>query len=187
MGLNLEDLRAPLEEVKFLSGTRIVPVPFGASEYALWRSIQVEIAKDAPDRTKIGTMAMEIIRACYPGVTDDDLLDCNSDMLMALTAYPGGKIDMVRAALKNAAAVEQEQAVAAPPEKPATTPLSSPKKNGSTSASRSRKRAAKTSSTSTSADPTDGQSSSGTGTTDSKSVSESTPYSVKWTPSTAPA
>src|SRR4051812_2175964 len=129
--MRLADLLAPLEEVEFLSGTKIVPVPFGPPEYALWREIQHE-ADNGKDAEKIGRMSFQIIRACYPGVTDDDLMDCTSDMLMTLTAYPGGKIEMVRAALKNAAVVE---ASATPP-----PPPSSPRTNGNTSSRRSRAR-----------------------------------------------
>ena len=169
--MRLADLRKPLEEVEFLSGTKITPVPFGPPEYARWREVEHEVEKGRGhgDPQKIGDLCIEIIRACYPGLTDHDLLDCEPQMLIALAAYPGGKIEQVRAALKNAEAVEA--AGAAPP--PATTP-SSPKTSGNTSASKSRKRSAKTSGTSTTASPTDAPSSSGIASIDSMNRSAST-------------
>lgn len=180
--MRLADLRKPLEEVEFLSGTKITPVPFGPPEYALWREIEHEIKKgrEAGSAQKIGDNCLTIIRACYPDVTDDDLVDCDPEMLLALTAYPGAKIDMVRTALKNVAAVEP-----APDTVPPATPPSSPTTSGSTSSPKSRKRSAKTGGERTTVSPTDAPSSSGTPTTGSTSLSGSIPSAVKWTTSTA--
>jgi len=133
MSLRLADLEAPLDDVVFPNGAKHQPVPFGPTEYRLWRDIQTET-----DALKRGTMLMQIVTACYPAATPDDLDSCTPKMLIAMAAHAGRKIDQIRDALKNVngAAVAE----AAPP----TTPPSSPRTNGGTSSRNSRKRSVKT-------------------------------------------
>ena len=143
MTLRLIDLEAPLDDVEFPNGATHTPVPFGPTEYRLWRDIQTET-----DAGKRGAMCMQIIAACYPKATADDIDSCTPKMLIAMAAHAGRKIDQIRDALKNVGGVELAETPPTPP--PPTTP-SSPKMNGNTSASNSRKRSAKTSLTSTGA------------------------------------
>jgi hypothetical protein len=142
MGLNLREFLKPLEPVTFPNGVTHQPTPFGTAEYQLWRE-----AIHLTDGERIGQLMLQIIRACYPTVTDDDLLDCNWEMLLALASYPGEKIDQARTIIKNVAAVARET-TPVPPE--SNTP-SSPETSGSTSSPKSRKRSAKTGGASTTA------------------------------------
>lgn len=179
MTLRLIDLEAPLDDVEFPNGATHVPVPFGPNEYRLWREMPTE-----PDAMTRGKMLLQIVTACYPKATVDDIDSCTPKMLIAMAAHAGRKIEQIRDALKNvdvAAGVETAPTTTEPP--PATPPLS-PKPSGSTSSRATRKRSGKTRGASTTASPTDGQSSSGTGTTTSKNPDESTPFSVNWTTST---
>ena len=181
MTVNLIDLAKPLEDVRFPNGSVHVPVPFGPAEYALWR----ELTKTT-DPALASQCGMQIIRACYPTVTDDDLLDCDGEMLLVLAAHPGRKIEQVKTALKNVGAAAQPEPPPTTSEPPATTVPLSPKTSGSTSSSRSRKRSGKTGGPSTSASPTADPNSSGSASTTSKSLGASTPCAVNWTTSTAP-
>lgn len=180
MTLDVVAFRKPLDDVRFPNGIVHQPVPFGPAEYQLWRD-----AQKVTDPQQFGLMMLQLVRACYPTVTDDDILDCEPDELLIIAAHPGRKIEQVKTALKNVAAA----VVAAenpPPQVQAASPLSSPKTSGPTSASRSRKRSGKTGGVSTtSADPTDGPSSSGSATTTSKNPDESMPFAVNWKTSTA--
>ena len=168
MGLDLREFRKPLEDVTFPNGAKHQPVPFGPTEYQLWRDLQ-----KLTDPVEAGQIGIAIIRACYPTVTDEDILDCDAEMLFALAAYPGGKIEQVRNALKNAAREEPEKD---PPTVGAATSLSasSPKTNGSTSSSESPEPSGETGGTSKSAGHTDDPSSSGSATTSSPTLSAST-------------
>ncbi len=153
MTLRLSDLRKPLEDVEFPNGARHVPVPWGATEYELWRD-----AQESTDQRAVGAMILKIVVACYPNATPFDLDSCideDGTTLIALAAYAGRKIEQVRTALKNVVAVAASEPVAPPPQ--ATTPPSSLKTNGVTSASKSRKRSAKISGASTTASHTGAQ------------------------------
>jgi hypothetical protein len=132
MTLRLADLEAALDDVEFPNGSKHVPVPFGPTEYRLWRDIQSET--DAHTR---GTMLMQIVTACYPNATADDIDSCTPKMLIAIAAHAGRKIEQVIDALKNvdAAAVAAE----ASPPSPST-----PKTSGSTSSRKSRGPSGKT-------------------------------------------
>ena len=145
MTLRLMDLEAPLDDVELPNGTKHVPVPFGPKEYQLWR----DLAKETDARER-GRIVMQIVRACYPTVTDDDLASCTPRMWLAMAAHAGHRIEQVRDALKNvdAAALAEYQA---PPEpaQATTTPPSPRRKSGSTSSPRSPKRSAKTGGTPT--------------------------------------
>jgi len=143
--MRLVDIEGPLEEVEFPNGTKIIPVPFGPAEYKLWREMPSETENE-----KRGKMLLQIIHACYPTATVDDLDSCTPKMLIAMAAHAGRKIDQIRDALKNV----DMAAVGATPAPVATTPPSSPTRSGNTSASKSRKRSARTSGTSTTASPT---------------------------------
>jgi len=147
MTLRLLDLEAPLDDVEFPNGAKHVPVPFGATEYKLWRDLQQET--DALTR---GQMLLQIITACYPNATEDDIGSCTPKMLIAMAAHAGHKIEQVREALKNVGGVAAETAVA-PPEA-TTNPPSSPKTSGSTSSRKLRKRSAETGGTPTIAEIT---------------------------------
>jgi hypothetical protein len=184
MGLDLRELRKPLDDVTFPNGAKHQPVPFGPTEYQLWRDAQKET-----DQKKVGRMVLQIIRACYPTVTDDDILDCDGDMLLAVAAYAGGKIEQVRHALKNAAAVaSQPETPPSPPADPAAATVpSSPKTNGATSSRKSRGRSAKSGGASTTVSPTASPISSGSRSTVSTTPNASTRFAESSTTSTAPA
>jgi hypothetical protein len=147
MTLRLTDLEAPLDDVEFPNGAKHVPVPFGPTEYRLWRELPGE-----PDPMKRGTMLMQIVTACYPTATVDDIDSCTPTMLIAMAAHAGRKIDQIRDALKNVAGAVAA-ATTEPPPKEAATP-SSPKMNGATSSRKSRARSAKTGGASTTASHT---------------------------------
>jgi hypothetical protein len=136
MTLRLTDLEAPLDDVEFPNGAKHVPVPFGPTEYRLWRELPGE-----PDPMKRGTMLMQIVTACYPTATVDDIDSCTPTMLIAMAAHAGRKIDKIRDALKNVAG-----AVAAQESQPplVTTPPSSRRTSGASSSRKSRARSAKT-------------------------------------------
>jgi hypothetical protein len=146
MTLRLTDLEAPLDDVEFPNGAKHVPVPFGPTEYRLWRELPGE-----PDPMKRGTMLMQIVTACYPTATVDDIDSCTPTMLIAMAAHAGRKIDKIRDALKNVAG-----AVAAQESQPplVTTPPSSRKTSGASSSRKSRARSAKTGGASTTASHT---------------------------------
>ena len=174
--LRLADLEKELDDVEFPNGAVHKPVPFGKDEYRLWRDLQTEA--DAMTR---GKMLLQIVTACYPKATADDLDSCTPKMLIAMAAHAGRKIEQIRDALKNVGAVEE--AGANPPPAPPTTP-SSPKTSGNTSSPKSRKRSAKTGGPSTSADLTASPTTSGSPTTTLKNPDASTPFAVSWTTST---
>jgi hypothetical protein len=140
MTLRLTDLEAPLDDVEFPNGAKHVPVPFGPTEYRLWRELPGE-----PDPMKRGTMLMQIVTTCYPTATADDIDSCTPTMLIAMAAHAGRKIDQIRDALKNVAGAVAAAATEPPPA--AATP-SSPKTSGGTSSRSSRARSAKTRGTS---------------------------------------
>jgi hypothetical protein len=149
MTLRLLDLEAPLDDVEFPTGAKHHPVPFGSTEYRLWRELPNET-----DAMKRGTMLMQIVAACYPTATPDDIDSCTPRMLIAMAAHAGRKIDQIRDALKNVDAVGE--AAATPPHLPpqeATAP-SSPKTSGATSSRKSRARSEGTGGTSTTVDHT---------------------------------
>lgn len=100
---------------------------------------------------KRGQMCLQIIRACYPKATDDDIDSCTPRQLIAMAAHAGHKIEQIRDALKNVGREEPKEV-----EVPATSPLppSSPTTSGNTSASKSRRRSAGTSGTSSTVSPT---------------------------------
>jgi hypothetical protein len=143
MTLRLTDLEAPLDDVEFPNGAKHVPVPFGPTEYRLWRELPSE-----PDPMKRGQMLMDIVMACYPTATVDDIDSCTPTMLIAMAAHAGRKIDQIRDALKNvagavaAAATEPPLAAAAP---------SSRRTSGASSSRKSRARSGKTGGRSTTA------------------------------------
>lgn len=145
MTLRLVDIEAPLEDVEFPNGAKHVPVPFGPTEYRLWREVQ----QDTDNGTR-GAKLMEIVRACYPKATDDDIDSCSPKMLIALAAHAGRKIDQIRDALKNVdlAAASTPATPPAPDAPPATTP-SSPRTSGATSSPKSRARAGRSGGAST--------------------------------------
>lgn len=167
--LRLVDIEAPLDEVEFPNGAVHTPTPFGPTEYRLWRDIQEET--DAMAR---GRMLMQIVTACYPAATADDLDSCTPKMLIAIAAHAGRKIEQVREALKNVEAVEASATPQPPP--------SSPKTSGSTSSRRSRARSGKRGAASRTAPPN----SSGGTTTNSPTRSASTNSDASSTTSTAP-
>jgi hypothetical protein len=138
MGLDLREYRKPLEDVVFPNGVTHQPIPFGAVEYELWRT---DVMRTTDPET-FSAAVMRIVRNCYPTVTDDDLLDLNADMMLSLAAYPGEKIEQVRAILKNVAAGAQATAAVATPEN--DSPPSTPKTSGATSSPKSRRRSART-------------------------------------------
>lgn len=146
MTLRLADLEAPLDDVEFPNGTIHQPVPFGPSEYKLWRE-----ARQSTDEAFRDEAVVKILRACYPTATEEDLSLCTPRMVAAMIAHAARKIEQVRDALKNVAGAPKEPPAEEPLE--TTAPLS-PKTNGPTSASSSRKRSAKTSGTSTTANLT---------------------------------
>lgn len=180
MTLRLTDLEAPLEEVEFPNGAKHVPVPFGPNEYRLWRDIQQET-----DAMKRGHMLMQIVTACYPKATADDIDSCTPKMLIAMAAHAGRKIEQIRDALKNVDGATQKPEEPEDPPPAAMAPLS-PKTNGPTSSRSTRKRSGKTRGESTTASPTDGQSSSGTGTISWTSPAGSTVSGGNSMTSTAP-
>jgi len=180
MTLRLADLEAPLDDVEFPNGAKHVPVPFGPTEYRLWRDIQKE-----PDAQKRGTMCFQIITACYPAATVEDIDSCTPTMLIALAAHAGHKIEQIRDALKNVAAAATPESPPSPNNPPATVP-SSPKTNGSTSSRKSRARSGNRGTPSDGASHTDGRNSSGGTSTISTTPSGSTPSDVSSTPSTVP-
>jgi hypothetical protein len=143
MTLRLTDLEAPLDDVEFPNGAKHVPVPFGPTEYRLWRELPSE-----PDPMKRGQMLMDIVMACYPTATVDDIDSCTPTMLIAMAAHAGRKIDQIRDALKNVAGAVAAQE-SQPPQ--ATTRPSSPKTSGATSSRKSRARSGKTGGASTTA------------------------------------
>ena len=145
MTLRLVDLEAPLDDVEFPNGARHVPVPFGPTEYKLWRELP-----DEPDAQTRGVMLMQIVAACYPTATPDDIDSCTPKMLIAMAAHAGRKIDQVRDALKNVVAAPASASRAPEP----TMAPSSPKTSGATSSRKSRARSAKTGGASTTAVPT---------------------------------
>jgi hypothetical protein len=150
MTLRLLDLEAPLDDVEFPNGTKHQPVPFGPTEYRVWRDSQKET-----DAVARGRMLMQIVRACYPTATDDDLDSCTPKMLIAMVAHAGRRIEQVRDALKNGdGAVAAAATPVAPPEATTKAP-SSPKTTGSTSSRKSRARSGKTGGTPTTPAPTD--------------------------------
>ena len=182
--LRLADLEAPLDDVEFPDGSVHKPVPFGPTEYRLWRELQKET-----DSHAVGRIAMQILRACYPTATDENFDTCTSTMGLALMAHASRKIDQVRDALKNAGARQEPEdpppAIAA--KIPPTTPPSSPQTNGNTSSRRLRRKRGKTGGESTTVSPTDDPSSSGTAITTSSSTSGLQTYAASWTTSTAPS
>jgi hypothetical protein len=178
MTLRLLDLEAPLDDVLFPNGTKHQPVPFGAKEYHAWRAIQTET-----DALARGTMLMQIVSACYPTATADDLESCTPKMLIALAAHAGRKIDQVRDALKNVDAVGAEAATEPPPSVEAAP--SSQRMSGGTSSSKSRARSGKTRGTSTTASPTGSPTSSGTVFITSTTPNVSTHFVESSTTSTA--
>jgi hypothetical protein len=183
MTLRLIDLEAPLEDVEFPDGTKHQPVPFGANEYKLWRQLQKET-----DKAVVGKLGYQIMRACYPTVTDDDIEMCSGTMLLALVAHAGRKIDQVREALKNAAAAEAATTEPPPAVETATAAApSSPKTSGATSSRKSRARSGKTGGASSTASPTEGQSSSGTVFITSTTPNASMHFVESSTTSTAPS
>ena len=137
MTLRLIDLESPLDDVEFPNGSKHQPVPFGPTEYKHWRELQTET-----DAMKRGTMLMQIVSACYPTATPDDIDACTPRMLIAMAAHAGRKIDQVMDALKNADAVGASEPAAPPPQ--ASTMPSSPKMSGATSSRKSRARSGKT-------------------------------------------
>lgn len=143
MTLKLTDLEAPLDDVEFPNGAVRPATPFGATEYKLWRALATE--QDAGQR---GAMLMQIIRACYPTASDDDIDSCTPKMLIAMAAHAGRKIDQIRDALKN---VDVAAAVASQPSAAPVSPPSSPTTSGNTSSPKSRKRSGKTGGMSTTA------------------------------------
>jgi hypothetical protein len=151
MTLRLLDLEAPLDDVDFPNGTNHVPVPFGPTEYRLWRDLQKET-----DALARGTMLMQIVRTCYPTATDDDIESCTAKMLIAMAAHAGHRIEQVRAALKNA-----DGAAKKPPEEEPPAPVGalirpplSPKTSGASSSRKSRARSGRTGGTPTGPAPT---------------------------------
>jgi hypothetical protein len=181
MTLRLSDLEAPLEDVEFPNGAKHIPVPFGATEYRLWRDIQKET--DAESR---GRMLMQIVGACYPSATPDDLESCTPRMLIAMAAHAGRKIDQIRDALKNVVVAEAATTEAPPAEEAATAP-SSPKMSGATSSRKSRGRSGKTGGASTTASPTENPTSSGSVFITSTTPNVSTHFVERSTTSTAPS
>ena len=136
MTLRLVEIEGPLDDVEFPNGTKHVPVPFGPTEYQLWRDLPLE-----PDDAKRGRMLMDIILACYPTATIADIDTCTPKMLFAMAAHAGHRIEQIREALKNvivlsAAGSPQDASKATPPD---TTP-SSPKMSGTSSSRKSRSR-----------------------------------------------
>jgi hypothetical protein len=181
MTLRLLDLEAPLDDVLFPNGTKHQPVPFGAKEYHAWRAIQTET-----DALARGTMLMQIVAACYPTATADDLESCTPKMLIALAAHAGRKIDQIRDALKNVDAGETAEATPTPPLAAETAAApSSPKTSGGSSSSKSRARSGKTRGTSTTASPTGSPTSSGTVFITSTTPNVSTHFVESSTTSTA--
>jgi len=173
MTIRLIELEAPLEDVEFPNGTKHQPVPFGPTEYAIWRELE---AQKKPTERTAGTRLMQILKACYPTATEHDFGTCTPRMLMALVAHAGRKIDQIRDALKNADAhrTDSEDPLPAPVgarRKP--SPPSSPKTSGASSSRNSRSRSGKTGGTRTTASRTTSRISSGSVTTISPSTSES--------------
>jgi hypothetical protein len=181
MTLRLSDLEQPLDDVEFPNGAKHQPVPFGAKQYHQWRDIQTET-----DALARGTMLMQIVTACYPTATPDDLESCTPRMLIALAAHAGRKIDQIRDALKNVVVAEPE-ATEAPPAVEAATAPSSPRTSGATSSRKSRGRSGKTGSASTTANPTESPTSSGTVFITSTTPGVSTNYVERSTTTTAPS
>ena len=136
MTLRLLDLEAPLEDVEFPNGTKHQPVPFGPTQYALWREIQ-----ESQDTTERWAKLVQIARECYPAASAYDWDSITSaTMLIALVGHAGGRIEQVKEALKNAGAAATITKKEEPPESeppaptPATTPPLSPKTSGASSA-----------------------------------------------------
>lgn len=180
MTLRLSDLEAPLDDVEFPDGSVHTPIPFGPTEYKLWRELPNEA-----DHLVRGQKVVQILRACYPTATDDNWGTCTERMVFALIGHAARKIDMVRDALKNAVAVAP--AAEASPNPAAATPPSSPKTNGATSSRSTRKRSAKTGGASTTANPTDVPNSSGSPITASTIPGASIRFAANSTTSTVPA
>jgi hypothetical protein len=184
MTLRLIDLESPLEDVEFPNGAKHQPVPFGAKQYHQWRDIQTET-----DALARGTMLMQIVAACYPTATADDLESCTPKMLIAMAAHAGRKIDQIRDALKNvdAEAVEASPPSPVPMEILPEVTHSSLTTSGATSSRSTRKRSGKTGGKRTTASPTDDQSVSGSLTTISTTPNASTRFAASSTTSTAPS
>jgi hypothetical protein len=178
MTLRLLDLEAPLEDVEFPDGSVHQPIPFGATEYRLWRDVQKET-----DGKKRGEMCFKILKACYPTATDENFESCGAGrMMLALIAHAARKIDQVKNALKNADA--GEVATTEPPPAVEAAP-SSPKTSGATSSPKSRARSGKTGGKSTTASPTGSPTSSGTVFITSTTPNVSTHFVESSTTSTA--
>src|SRR5687768_15169073 len=135
MTLRLLDLEAPLDDVEFPNGSVHTPTPFGATEYRAWRDIQKE-----GDALARGRMLMQIVAACYPTATADDIESCTPKMLIGMAAHAGRKIDQVRDALKNADAVGAATTEPPPVVEAEEAAPSSPKTSGATSSPKSRAR-----------------------------------------------
>jgi hypothetical protein len=177
MTLRLLDLEAPLDDVELPNGTKHQPIPFGPKEYHLWREIPRE-----PDAETRGHMLLAIVKACYPTLTEEAILECCTEkMLIAMAAHAGRKIDQIRDALKNGVVVGAE--TTAPLPAPAAAP-SSPKMSGATSSRKSRARSGKTGSTPTTASLTASLTLPGTATTSSTTSSASTSLDGNSTTST---
>ena len=179
MTLRLADLEAPLDDVEFPNGTKHQPVPFGPTEYKLWRE-----AREETDSAKQDAAMLRILRACYPTATDDDFNTCTVRMFAAMIAHAMRRITTAQDAVKNDDGEGTGGVAATLAPKPSPTTDSSPNPNGNTSSRSTRKRSGKTRGASVTASPTDGPSSSGTGTTTLKNPDASTSYAVNWTTST---
>jgi hypothetical protein len=184
MTLRLLDLEAPLDDVELPNGTKHQPIPFGPKEYHLWREIPRE-----PDAETRGHMLLSIVKACYPTLTEAEILECCTEkMLIAMAAHAGRKIDQIRDALKNVDAGETAEATPTPPLAAETAAApSSPKTSGATSSRKSRGRSDKTGGKSTTASPTGDPNTSGTVFITSTTPNVSTHFVESSTTSTAPS
>jgi hypothetical protein len=181
MTLRLLDLEAPLDDVELPNGTKHQPIPFGPKEYHLWREIPRE-----PDAETRGHMLLAIVKACYPTLTEEAILECCTEkMLIAMAAHAGRKIDQIRDALKNGVVVGA--AATEPPPAAEEAAPSSPKTSGATSSPKSRARSGKTGGKSTTASPTGDPNTSGTVFITSTTPNVSTHFVESSTTSTAPS